>query len=363
MSTEVAANTSGEDAATRPADRVQSPVADLRVMRILRYALGVTVTTAIAFSLAWPLFFLTPLLTAVFLAMPLPAPSVGAVLRDISYVFVAFLLGVVLTVLLLPFPLVFIPVLGLTLFRIYYLANRGGPPWLVLMSLLAVILLPMLGIEHDALAWGVAFYFVFSSAVAVVSVYLAHRLLPDPPVESRKPPTRSRRAGYSPAAAHTALTSTMAILPLAVLFIAMSLTEQLLVLVFAAIFSLAPDLAKSKAAGSKSLVSTLLGGAAALAVYWLIVAVPEIHFFVALMLLTALVFGAGIFSDGPLAKYLSSAATATIILLGSAMGEDVSIADEFVVRIVLTVLATLYVIAAVAVADRLTRPASSPAGA
>ena len=221
----------------------------------------------------------------------------------------------------------------------------------------------MLGVMHDALAWGVAFYFVFSSALATVSVFLAYRLVPDPSTTHRKAPMRALQSGYSPRAARNALTSALAILPLATLFIAAELTGQLLVLVYAAIFSLAPDLSKSTASGTSAVVSTIIGGTTALTVYWLLVAVPEIHFFVLLMLLTMLALGAGIFSESPRAKYLSSASTATIILLSSAMKEDASIADEFVTRIALTVLATMYVVVAVTVLERFARrfmPAAHP---
>ena len=85
--------------------------------------------------------------------------------------------------------------------------------------------------------------------------------------------------------------------------------------------------------------------------FWLIVAVPEFHFFIALMLLTTLMFGTGIFSDAPLAKYLPSAVTALIILLGSSMGEDVNITDKFIVRVILIGAAALYVVAVLSVLD------------
>lgn len=331
---------------------------DLRAARILRYSVGVTATAAIAFSVAWPLFFLTPVLAAVFLAMPLPAPTVRDVVQNITYVLAAFALGITFTLFLLPYPLVYVPALGLALFHIYYLANRGGPLWLVLMSLIAVLLLPMLGTTHDALASGVAFYFVLSSFLAVVSVFLAHRLVPDPPGGARAPAARPFPAGYSQAAALTALKSTSVILPLAVLFIAANLSGQILVLMFAAIFSLSPELSKGRDAGRNSLISTLTGGLVALVFYALIVAAPELAFFVALLLLTMLLYATGIFSDSPNAKYLASAATATVILLGSAMGEDVNIADKFAVRVGLTVAAILYVVAAFAALERF-----SPRGA
>ena len=329
-----------------------SALLDVRSAQTLRYAFGVTVSASLAFSIAWPLYFLTPVLTAVFLAKPLPAPSVRNIAVNFVHTLTAFALGVSFTLLLLPYPLLYTVALGLALFHIYYLANRGGPFWLVLVSLIAVLLLPMVGMTHDALASGVAYFFVFSCALALVVVFLAHRLIPDPAGSAPNPSPRSALSEYSAPAANRALKSTLVILPLAVLFVAGSLSGQVLVLVFAAIFSLSPDIVKGRAAGRASFISTLVGGAAALVFYVLIVALPELHFFVALMLLATLLFGAGIFAGRAFSPYLSSAATAMIILVGSAMGEDVDIADEFAVRVLLIVLATLYVVAALAVLER-----------
>jgi hypothetical protein len=353
MSTDLPADgAAGLPAATgRPRRRLWT--SDLRTARVVRFAVGVTAAAAIAFGFNWPLFFLTPVLAAFFLSLPLAAPTPRGALRDLSYVLVAFTLGVVFTLFLLPYALVYVPALGLILFRLYYLANRGGSLWLVVISLIAVLLLPMLGITHEILASGIAFYFVWSSFLAIVIVFLAHQLFPDPPGAQPLRRPASTRPGYSREAALAALKSTVAILPLATLFISASWTGQILVLVFAAIFSLSPEVSKGKAAGLKSLASTLIGGLAALAFYWLLVAVPEFPFFLALMSLTTLLFGSGIFSDSSNAKYLSSAAIALVILIGSSMGEGVSIADKFITRVVLIGLATLYVVAALAVLDRL----------
>ncbi|GMQ90108.1 MAG: hypothetical protein BMS9Abin10_0457 [Gammaproteobacteria bacterium] len=324
---------------------------DLRTARIVRFSVGVTTATAIAFGFNWPLFFLTPLFTAVFLALPLPAPTLKQGLHYIIDVFAAFALGLVFTLFLLPYPLVYVPALGLVLFQIYYLANRGGPVFLVLMSLVAVLILPMLGMAYEALAIVFVLYFAWSAVLAIVFVILAHGLFPDPP--SQHPALRrgSFQPGYSREAALTALKSTVAILPIAILFIASNWTGQILIMVFAAIFSLSPELSKGKGAALKSLTSTLIGGFAAVVFFYLIVAVPEFHFFIALMLLTTLLFGSGIFSDKPLAKYLSSAVTALIVLIGGSMGENVSITDKFAIRVVLTGAAVLYVVGVLTVLD------------
>ncbi len=174
MSTEIRTEVAAEVPAAVGKRRRRLWTSDLRTARVVRFAAGVTAAAAISFVFNWPLFFLTPVFTAFFLSLPLPAPTLRQVLQNAFYVLVAFALGVVFTLFLLPYPMVYVPALGLVLFRICYLANRGGPLWLVLVSLIAVLLLPMLGMVHDVLASGVAFYFVWSSFLALVFLFLAH---------------------------------------------------------------------------------------------------------------------------------------------------------------------------------------------
>jgi hypothetical protein len=95
-----------------------------------------------------------------------------------------------------------------------------------------------------------------------------------------------------------------------------------------------------------------LGGIAALVVYWLLVAVPEFHFFVVLMLFVALVFGRGIFSEHPLAKYLTSALIVVLVLIGGSTGEGKDIVEKLVTRILLISAAVIYIVSAFAVLER-----------
>ena len=324
---------------------------DLRTARILRYAFGITVAVLVSFAFAWPLFFLTPVLAAVLLGMPLPGPGlkqVGSLVVDLG---AAVFLGLAFTLFLIPYPLVYIPLLGLVLFRIYYSLNRGGSLWRVLMVLIAVLILPLLGNSGDGLPMAFAGWFVWSGGLAIGFYLLAHTLFPDPEAAPR-PPRKPRLRGYVPAAANAALRSTLVTLPLAVVFIAQNWASQVLVLVMAAIFTLMPDLAKSRAAGVNSLTSTLIGGLAALLVYWLIVAVPELYFFGLVMFVVMLSFARAIFSAGPRAAYMGSAATTVIVLIGSVMGEDASFTDVFLTRMLLIAAATGYVVLALGLMQR-----------
>jgi len=318
---------------------------DLRTMRVFRFAFGVTLAMGIAFAGNWPLFFITPVLVSFLLALPLPALTLRQGAVNFLYVFVAFGIGLLFTLLLLPFPLVFVPALGLVLFHVYYLANRGGPPFLVVMILIAILILPILGLTLDVIATGFASAFAGSALLAIVLVWVAHGLFPDPS-RGRLPTRPPRSRAYHAAAASMALKSTLVTLPLATAFFLFDWSSQLLVLVFSALFSLAPEVSKGKAAASKSMISTLIGGAAALLFYSLIVLVPEFHFFLALTLLVALLFAAVIFSDTPYAAYMSSAFIALVVLVGGSMGEDASITDKLITRVLLMSLAALYIVTA-----------------
>ena len=334
-------------APVRPeSNRWLSWTGDLHTARVLRFASGVTAAMAIAFASAWPLFFLTPVLTAVFLSLPTAGPSNAQVLGLVVRALAAMVLGLVFTLFLLPYPLVYVPLLGLVLFHIYYLINRGGSMWLVLMALLAILILPMMANVADQAATVFAGWFAFSCVMAIAFYAAAHKLFPNPPGGPALPPKKAMARGYVPQAANAALKSTVVILPLAILFITLDLSSDVLVLVMAAIFSLMPDITKGRQAGTNSLISTLIGGLAALLFYWAIVAVPEYHFFVTLVLLVTLVFGRAIFSGRANASYMSSAATTLIVLIGSVMGDDASFTDVFVTRLVLIFAATLYVVLA-----------------
>jgi len=291
---------------------------DLHTARILRYAITITGSVAISFSLAWPLYFLTPVLVSVFLPLPMPAPTLKVGMSFILYV-------------------------------IY----GGGNFILVLMCLLGVLMLPMLGMQYDIIASGFAFYFIISGALAVVFYMLGYVFFPDPPTGLATPPRRRMQKGYSRQAAVTAFQSTCAILPLTVLFLTFSLTGQLLIMIMAAIFSLMPEVAKGTAMAMKTMTSTLIGGTAAVFFFYLIVAVPELHFFIALMFFFTLVFAMGMFSEKPYAVYLSSAVTTLIVLLGSSMGEGASITEVFISRVLLISGATLYIVIVMTVLEHL----------
>lgn len=323
-------------------------------IRTLRYAVGVTIAAALAFAIEWPLSFLFPVLSAVFLALPLPRPTWQQGLRNARDSLFAFAVGFIFAQFILPFPIIYVPLLALALFHTYYLLNRGGSFWLVLMLLLCLLLMPMLAGVHEMLAIGVVQALIGSSWLTIALLWLAHYLIPDAPVAASAQGA-TKAAGYQPGfsapAAEAALKSMIVVLPIAIIFIAENWTSQILVMVFAAIFTLSPDLDKGKEAGMNSIKSTLIGGGAACFFYWALVAVPEYYFLILLMFFASLGFGAAINSGRAIAKYLPSAMVAMIILVNSSLGDDSSFTEVLLLRILFISLAAIYVVIALKILD------------
>lgn len=324
-------------------------------IRALRYAVGLAIASALAFGIAWPLSFLFPVLSAVMLALPLPKLTLSQGLRNMRDTLFAFGVGLLITQFILPHTVIYIPVLGLALFHTYYHLNRGGSFWLVLMLLICLLLMPMLAGVYEGLAIGVISGLVGSSWLTICLLWLAHYIVPDVPVapmiaqDVKKKP--EYYPGYLAPAAEKALKSTVVVFPIVVIFLANNWTSQILVMVFAAIFTLSPDLDKGKEAGLNSIKSTLIGGSVAFFVYWLLVAVPEYYFLILLMFLAGLGFGWAINSGRPISKYLPSAMVAMIILINSSLAEDANFTENFILRILLISLAAIYVVTALRVLD------------
>jgi uncharacterized membrane protein YccC len=324
-------------------------------IRTFRYAIGLTITSALAFGIAWPLAFLFPVLSAIILALPFPKPSLSQGLRNMRDTLFAFAVGFIFTQFILPFPVIYVPCMALVLFHTYYHLNRGGSFWLVLMLLICLLLMPMLAGLDERLAIGVASGLVGSSWLSICLLWLVHYIVPDAPVDPaasqgmKKPP--GYQPGYSAPAAASALKSAIVVLPIAIIFIANNWTSQILVLVFSAIFTLTPDLEKGREAGMNSIKSTLIGGAAAFFVYWLLVAVPLYGLMVLLMFLVSLIFGNAIYSGGSLAKYLPSAMVAMIVLLNSSMDDSSDFTEVFFQRVLFISMAVIYVVNALKVLD------------
>lgn len=316
---------------------------DITVMRQLRFAFGVTFSSGLAYGVNWPLAFLLPIFSCMFLALPFPKPSLSGSIKNMLNTLKAFALGLLFSLFFLQYPIAYILMLGLALFHIYYYLNRGGSFWLTLMSLIAILILPMIANSNEGLAIGFSAGFVYSSWLTIGIIWLMHFIFPDPQFSTfpRRPGLQKK---YSKVAAQLAIKSTLVTFPIAAICISFVLTDYLLVMVFSAMFILKPELSAGIDAGKNSMISTFLGGAYAWVFYWLMVAVPEYHFYLLLLLMTTLFFARNIFSTKSTAKYYSSALIAMLVVFNSSVAAGADFNTILLNRVLLISSAIAYIV-------------------
>ena len=338
-----------------PTDAMVAPAApwagDLRLVRVLRFTVGVTLAASAAFAFAWPIYFLAPVLTIVFFEQSVPGVSHRG-WDLLAYVFATVFLGMIFTQVLQRYPMAFVLMAGLAMFSLFYLVGRQGPIIFAMLGLLALIILPMVGQVYDPLVPFAAGYFALSAIVGVLAYQLVFPLFPDPP-GTPQPPEWKFQPGYSPVAARGALMKTIVLLPVVVVFLAYELKGYLLVLIYT--MAIVIDVDTSHAGwhhGTTYMVNTIVGGTTALVVYWMLVAVPEFHFFVVVFFTVMWVVAGMIWSEHPLAKNMASAGIAFTILLASSIAPGANFVDNFVIRFLMIFLASLYVTGAILVFER-----------
>jgi len=283
--------------------------------RMLRLALGTTLSFVTAELLDWELSFLI----TVFLVQLLVAPGPALGLRQGVVVVLALSLATVaaatVSTLLVDMPALLAIVLGVVLFLAFVLQRSGRSPALGTLILVAFGLLPVLAVQEPDLVLIVAFYLIRSAAVAVLWVWLLHTLLPDPePAASPIRPVGDASANVTRAA----LVDTAVLLP--VLLAAMTLeVSAALVIVLTVTAILTQHKAGGRGVALGLLLANLLGGITALIAYQLLSAVPTLGFLTALLLLVSLLYARAIAGHAALAPIFTTALVTFVIVFGMAV--------------------------------------------
>ncbi len=345
------------------------PVRHLNDIRILRFAIGTTLAIAIVFSVNWPLSFVTPLFVAKFLSSPAPKLPPSMLIKIFGVMAVAFLFAEMVTVLLLPYPLVFMAIMTLVLFRVFYWNQNGGNGLMITMLLIGVTVIPMLGLVNLNLSSGFVLIFLFSGGLALLISLLMHELISDSAIESRSggAPAISQKEEKSAAnkpeeenlqtdneKLRPAIISTSIVMPLYLLFFMFELTASVLILAFVTMMAQSPDLVSGKKGTMALLAGNSIGGLVAIIFYQLLIAVPSFTFLIMGFLLLSLVFGKIIFSDKPSAPLFTMGFTTVILLISSATSSIDASGTGFYQRIIQIAAACGYVIIMVSFSGMLT---------
>ncbi|MGF1761486.1 DUF2955 domain-containing protein [Photobacterium sagamiensis] len=309
--------------------------------RVIRYVLGLVIACALAFGIGWGLSFITPVFLTKFLADH-KKPTAHTIYELILAMVLTVLIGLSVSMGVTHYPLILLLLVGLLMFIAYYLFM--DPQWNLFATILmvAVMLLPYMGIISSGLAVYIAVGLSVSGVVAVVLFALLHLLLPDlEPVSNKQPidilPPEQR--------AHEAMKALVIAFPVIIFFYYFQITGALLTMAFIGILSLQTAGQKSIKISMFLLLTNGLGGLLAILFYECLVMVPTFPFLLALIALIGCVIGAKIYQQPEKAPIWAGVMSALLVVLGSAITSDSKLIDvSFYIRIGQILLASAYMV-------------------
>ncbi len=310
-------------------------------IRALRFALGMAVTSIAAFTIAWPVAFLTALLVGKLLTAPKSFLSLQEGIMVFVIIAASMLAAMLVSMLLISYPLVFLTATTLILLKIFYMGKNGAPAIMVIMMLVAFTVVPLLGLQSLVVAFEAVKALTFASGLSIIFAWVAFALIPGGPAEVPQP--EKTHQDYSDNF-EAAVKSTIVVMPL---FLYIYLTNNpgaLIILVFVAILSQETDFQSGVKSGIGLVLGNLLGGLAGIAVYELLVAVPSLLFFCLLMVVVWLMVGRVIMSGG-MATALGGVAFPTIlVILNGAFGfAHTDAGNTLILRLMQLMIVAIYI--------------------
>ena len=319
--------------------------------RTLRYAVGTAIALAFSQALAWDLSYLAAVFAATFLALPLPAPRLKGAIVFLLILSAALLLGLVVLLPVEHQAMAGLLLLTLLFFGVFFYGIRGGSPLVVALTIAGLAAIPVVGVIHVAAAIAVCESLLKAGVVALLTLWLAHALFPDPPLPEGLPAPGAATSPDAGAAAGLAARSTLVVMPVITWLLASGSTAYIAVAIKVASMGQQASADSTRQAGRSLLASTAIGGIAAVIV-WLVLRVwPSLLLYVLLVAFTGLVMGRRIFAGlalAPNGQVWSYAYVTMLIILGPAVLDSGDAASaRFFDRIMMFLAATLYSVAAV----------------
>ncbi len=320
--------------------------------QIYRYAFGALLGITISVAIGGFLSYLLPVLMLPFLAANKEL-SIKEGLSFVGIIAISVLLANIVTLLSLEYPVILITATFLVLFFVYYskhrLMNANMKVWL----LIAILLVPNISVQSFALAQIISLNLVEISLECIVCVWICYYLFPasDAPTEQAVKPTIE--VDYTRTDYQRALTRTLVIMPIVLMFYFFDLMSALLVLVFIAILSMQAGFGAGFKAGKALIIGNLIGGLLAVVIYEVYTVVPILSFFLLTISFIGLVIGRKLFSDIPTAPLFGMAFSTFLLIIGSSTGGGDSTANEKVwVRVIQIMAAVIYVALAFGLIDK-----------
>ncbi|MGI9484069.1 MAG: DUF2955 domain-containing protein [Hyphomicrobiales bacterium] len=307
----------------------------------LRFGAGVSSAFVVSQILAWPLCFIMPIFVAMFLQAPAQVP-LNVVYRLILKTAGILALGLFISLVFLPYPLVFSVITVSGLFLIFRLGATGSSPLLVVIALIAILLIPVLVLGDSDVAASVTMWllidFILGISVAGFFFYLIPvERRPDAPAATPAPLPENEVIARS-------FRMTLVVAPLALGFLMFG-WSSVLTLIMAAILAQQLSAATGLQSGLALLVANMAGALVAWLVYNILVAAPSMPLMAGLTAFVAFATGVCFFSNIKALKLAGSANNAYLVLLGGSLApfsDDVE--TKITQRIYLIALAVAYVV-------------------
>ena len=326
---------------------------DIASVRILRLALGTALSLWFSQLVGWPLSFIAAVFTMSILALPLA-----------------------LLPLLLNQRWVGILLVTLALFYSFYFPARGGSPVIGTFATVGLALATAVGSVSVDGALAAAGGVTVGAIAGISFVWIAHAALPDSmaaPVTGPRPAPAAAPEPDLAAARRSAVRSLVIIMPVLLWFLLSSASASYLaVMIKVASMAQQAEAEKSKLVAKSLLISTVIGGAAAIIAWQLMRIWPSLLLLTLLVGLAGLFIGPKIFHGPgmtPAAGTWSYGYLTMLIVLAPAVQDSIggTSADvAFWSRLQMFFLATAYGMVAVTVFDAFWRekpePDISPAG-
>jgi hypothetical protein len=331
-------------------------------VRILRLALGTSLSLWFSQAVGWQMSFIAPVFTLLVLALPLPVLKLKQGIAFTAVLAISLYSGMLLLPMLLEQAAVGVLLLTLALFWSFYFTAQGGSALIGTFATVGLALVAGVGsVNVDALLI-VAGDFIIAAAVGVVFVWIAHALMPDSmardavPVPGKKAPEAPKPDLAD--ARWSAFRSLLIVLPIA-LFLMLSSSSTAYIAVMIKVASMGQQATNddTRHAARSLLLSTIIGGIGAIVGWEMLSIAPTLMLYTLIVGLGGLILGQKIFQGPgmhPQGATWSYGYVTMIVLLAPAVmdsigGDTASI--KFWDRIMMFGGATLYAVAAVYVAD------------
>ena len=321
---------------------------------IFRYALGSTFMVALALGYGWELSFLLPILGLDFLSAGKDKPSLREALTSIAVIGMASIVGLLFSYLFLQTPIIHILLTFLLLLFLFYTNSSFISPLLKTWLIIAVLLIPNVALLSMDVAETLAGGFMINMVLTILVVWFIFAIIPKRATKENSTAMVVQKQETSKQVRFKfAITNTLVIMPVYLVFYYYQLSSYLLILIFIALLSMQPAFTKNFKGGFALILGNLIGGLLSIIVYELLTVVTTFGFLIIMVLISSLILGSQAFSDKKTAKLFAMGFSTFLLIICSVTGSGTLDAGaKLWSRVLQIMLAVTYVVVAFGLINR-----------